>query len=269
MAPPTSSFAFLLALLLLSTASATENVGRKYTYTGSMGPENWGKLDQKYTTCAAGKTQSPVDITKNQIVVNKNLTPITREYQPVNCTLFTSGQIVGIQYMAPAGEVAIDGKTYYLVQSHWHTPAEHKLYGVQHDAELHLVHKTKDKQHIAVVAILFQIGKRPDPFIAKFQNALTDLAKDKCTPDQLAMVSVGKLDLKQLRRNSRKYYRYVGSLTTPPCTENITWTILGKVRSISKEQVAALEAPLSPEYKKNSRPVQPLNGRQIQMYERE
>ncbi|GKV38926.1 hypothetical protein SLEP1_g46779 [Rubroshorea leprosula] len=148
---------------------------------------------------------------------------------------------------------------------HWHSPSEHQINGVQYAAELHLVHLASDKS-ISVVAILYQYGD-PDPFLTKIMKALEELAKEKFSPEEVSVIKLGSMDLKQLKRKTHRYYRYIGSLTTPPCTENVTWNILGKVRTISKEQLAALQAPLSSEFKHNARPVQPLNGRQIQLYD--
>lgn len=131
----------------------------------------------------------------------------------------------------------------------------------------------------------------------QFQSSLAELAKEVCAGNEEAHIPLGELDNKLLRKSTRKYYRYIGSLTTPPCTENVTWNILGKViytcitsiytdedtyredflryhinmqvRDISREQVEALRAPLDDAYKKNSRPVQSLNGRSIELYSEE
>ncbi|GAU31796.1 hypothetical protein TSUD_22420 [Trifolium subterraneum] len=101
-----------------------------------------------------------------------------------------------------------------------------------HEAELHLVHLTEDNSNIAVIAALYNLGD-PDPIISKIED---------------------------------KYYRYVGSLTTPPCTEGVIWNIIGKVRTLSKEQLKLLKAPLGVEFQHNARPLQQLNGRKIEMY---
>ncbi|GLT40647.1 hypothetical protein SLA2020_147640 [Shorea laevis] len=265
MAAPPLSFT-VLAVLLLGAASAEDKLAKKilFSYSGSTGPKHWRSLDPTYTPCA-GKMQSPVNIMKNQTVNNKNMKTLTRNYKSANASLVNNGFNVGIHFESEPGQVSIDGKTYSFVQMHWHSPSEHQINGIQYAAELHLVHLASDKS-ISVVAILYQYGD-PDPFLTKIMNALEELAKEKFSPDEISGIKLGSMDLKQLKRKTRRYYRYIGSLSTPPCTENVTWNILGKVRTISKEQLAALQAPLSSEFKHNARPVQPLNGRQIQLYD--
>ncbi|KAJ6300207.1 hypothetical protein OIU76_021078 [Salix suchowensis] len=100
---------------------------------------------------------------------------------------------------------------------HWHSPSEHQIDGVQYAAELHLVHLS-DSGTIAVVSMLYELGDA-DPFISKITNRLSDLAKDASAGYEEAHIPIGALDNKLLRKNTRKYYRYVGSLTVPPCTE--------------------------------------------------
>lgn len=105
------------------------------------------------------------------------------------------------------------------------------------------------------------------PLVSQIQNSLDELAKEVCAGHEEAHIPVGTIDVRHIKRSTRKYFRYIGSLTTPPCTENVIWNVLGKVRTISQEQVAALKFPLNLEYKNNSRPVQQLNGRRVQLYD--
>ncbi|XP_030475109.1 alpha carbonic anhydrase 1, chloroplastic [Syzygium oleosum] len=270
MPAPPASFPALAALLalLLASASGTDvhDIGEaQFTYEGPQGPSHWGDLSPKFAACARGQHQSPVNIVRNATVANKNLKALTRDYRPANATLVNNGFNIGVVYEEEVGMLLVDGKNYSFKQMHWHSPSEHHIDGIQFPAELHLVHKASDG-NFAVVAILYRLGD-PDPLISKIKGQLDQLAKEACGADEEAHIPLGIFNPKQIKRNTRKYYRYVGSLTTPPCTENVTWNVLGKVRSISKEQVASLKAPLAADDKTNFRPLQPLNGRQVQLYD--
>ncbi|KAI4341970.1 hypothetical protein MLD38_026637 [Melastoma candidum] len=264
-----ASFVALSLASLISAVLATADVQQQsdlaFSYTGAKGPENWGKLNLNYSACAAGKIQSPVNIARDQAEVNKNLTPLDREYHPSNATLANNGFNIGVLFEdGRAGGMLLNGMNYSLKQLHWHSPSEHTLDSTRYALELHLVHSARNGS-LAVIAILYDYG-RADPFIAKVTNQLKELARDSCSADEESHIPLGVISIRQFKRSTRKYYRYVGSLTSPPCTEQVTWTILGKVRSVSKEQVELLRAPLGADYKNNSRPVQPLEGRQIELY---
>ncbi|PSS23583.1 Alpha carbonic anhydrase [Actinidia chinensis var. chinensis] len=258
-------FSVAIALLLLHTNAANEESPYpKFGYVGDIGPEKWGSLHPEFATCSGGKLQSPIDIVTDKAVLNKQWKPLKRDYHPVNATLVNAGKNIEMQF-GNAGVLSLDDKNYTLVQMHWHTPSEHTLDGVVSDAELHLVHKASDGS-LTVIAILYKIGDA-DPLLAKVQKQLVELAKEQCESDEEAQIPVGSFPVSKLRRNTRKYYRYIGSLTTPPCTENVIFNIFTKVRSMSKQQVEALKAPLSSTYKSNARPVQPLNGRQVELFD--
>ncbi|XP_061963874.1 alpha carbonic anhydrase 1, chloroplastic-like [Populus nigra] len=269
MAPqPTYSFIAIALLLAVASASATDQTqasALEFSYAGSNnGPANWGSLNLKFSACTSGETQSPVNIIKKEAVKNKKLTPLTRDYKRANASLVNNGFNIGLSYEGNPGVLIVDHQNYTLKEMHWHSPSEHQIDGIQYAAELHLVHK-KDSGSVAVVSILYELGDA-DPFINKIKDKLDALAKEVCASNEEARIPVGVLDNKLLRKNTRKYYRYVGSFTSPPCTENVIWNILGKARTISKEQLEALRAPLGDDYKQNSRPVQSLKGRTIELY---
>ncbi|XWS56004.1 hypothetical protein CRYUN_Cryun09bG0049200 [Craigia yunnanensis] len=266
MALQISFFVFALTFLLGIAFASDVLSAIEFGYSGNNGPDKWGNLDPTFSACLSGKKQSPINIQKNQTVHNKLLKPLIRTYKPANSTLVNNGFNVGLRFEEYAGDVSIAGKSYSLRQMHWHLPSEHQINGEQFAGELHLIHRGADNS-IAVVAILYQLEKDADPLISKIMNGLNNLAKEKCKADEVAEIPLGSLDIKQLKRSSREYYRYVGSLTTPPCSENVIWSILGKVRSISKQQIAALETPVNSDCKKNARPCQPLNGRKVELYD--
>ncbi|KAJ6756054.1 CARBONIC ANHYDRASE [Salix purpurea] len=243
------SFSFISIALLFAVASA--RFGHRapgsdlvFSYAGLSGPANWGSLNPKFSTCSSGKLQ---------------------DYKLGKAILVNNGFNIGLLYEGSCGVLIIDGKNYTFKQMHWHSPSEHQIDGVQYAAELHLVHLS-DSGTIAVVSMLYELGDA-DPFISKITNRLGDLAKDASAGYEEAHIPIGALDNKLLRKNTRKYYRYVGSLTVPPCTENVIWSVLGKVRTISKEQVEALKAPLRAEFKLNARPLQSMNGRRVDLYD--
>lgn len=194
----------------------------------------------------------------------------SKEYnEVVNATLINWGHIIALHYDGHVGWMEINGTKYTFKQMHWHTPSEHLINGRRYAAELHLVHEAEDRS-AAVIAILYRYGNSTaefDPFLTKLGQAFKKLSKEKSDKEHVTQVNVGMFSTKPLTQNSRIYFRYAGSFTTPPCTENVIWTVLGRVRFISKKQVEALKAPLMPGYKDNARPKQPLNGRMIEVHD--
>lgn len=286
MAPRFAFPVLAFALLLVGTAASGDgHDGAEFGYIGQKGPRQWGSLSPEYATCKNGTHQSPVDIVKNQVVHSKSLKPLSRDYAPANATLINNGFNVAVLFDGYVGELNVNGKNYSLKHVHWHTPSEHCIDGVRYPAEMHLVHKAADG-NISVVGILYKYGA-PDAFLSKIKDKLEELGKDKSEKQEEAQVPLGVINAKYMgrktheeesriplgvvrtkymERKTRTYYRYMGSLSTPPCSEDIIWNVLGKVRTISEDQVKALKAPLKAEDKENARPLQPLNGRKIELY---
>ncbi|XP_052176438.1 alpha carbonic anhydrase 1, chloroplastic [Diospyros lotus] len=266
MAARVAFFVLAIAVLLVRNHAESPVIDSEairvadFSYGGSTGPENWGSLSPEYAACSAGKLQSPVDITTAEVVHNKALKPLKRKYFSVNATLINYGFNVAMEF-GDAGRLTINDKNYTLSRMHWHTPSEHTINGVRYDAELHLVHMADDGSH-SVVAFLYKVSSDDDPILSEIQNKLVKLGEEKAE-----RVEVGTFDIWKLSRNTRNYYRYHGSLTTPPCSEDVIWNVFAKVKEITKEQVLDLKAPLKSNCKDNSRPVQPLNDREIELFD--
>ncbi|XP_073156976.1 alpha carbonic anhydrase 1, chloroplastic-like [Henckelia pumila] len=266
-APTMPLFLLLTCTVVLFVYSGADNNGTiPFTYTGSTGPNSWGHLSPNFSLCGTGKSQSPINILTDKAVVNKNLKPLTRFYGFANVTLVNNKFNVGIRYPDHSGGITVDNKMYTLKQMHWHSPAEHRINGQRHAAELHLVHVAEDGS-VTVVAILFKFGQ-PDPLVDKIQSKLNELEYEVKIHEDIP-ITFGPFHPTELRKKTHKYYRYVGSFSTPPCTENVIWHILGKVRTISRKQVEALRAPLDTSCKNNARPCQLINGRHVELYEEE
>ncbi|RDX71754.1 Alpha carbonic anhydrase 4, partial [Mucuna pruriens] len=253
----------LLGLVLYSSsflASASDSKAEEeYTYTKgtSKGPENWGRVNPKWKTCGNGKLQSPIDILDKRVQEFPQLGKLRRDYKPAPAVLVNRGHDIKLQWSGYAGQINIDGTYYKLIQCHWHTPSEHTLNGSKFDLELHAVHQSS-KGEIAVIGIWYKIG-RPDPLLSKLHNNIINSVGGK-------EIDVGVINPGDIKFGSRKYYRYVGSLTTPPCTEGVVWTIVKKVRTVSREQLKALKGAVHHGYEKNARPTQELDGRQVWLY---
>lgn len=266
MVPRVSIVVALSLLFNVASAMVEQGIAEvRFSYMADNGPENWGKLSPNFRTCSTGKHQSPVNIMQNETVQRQGLGPLSKEYYTANATLMNSGYAIGVHYEGKAGELNIDGKKYHYKQMHWHTPSEHTINGEQFAAELHLVHLTEEKD-VAVVAILYKYGD-PNPVVTRLMPYLPQLTRESCTSNpKTSDVDVGIMDCHYSRQPLQGYYRYRGSLTTPPCSENVVWTVLARVRSISEEQVTALREPLCKDCKFNSRPVQPLNDRKVELF---
>ncbi|MED6206730.1 hypothetical protein PIB30_029585 [Stylosanthes scabra] len=257
----TFSIIVFIALFLPFSISANEVSTVNFSYTDpKTGPSKWGSLSPSFEACSKGESQSPVNLEKNYIVFTKSLKSLDKHYIPTNATLVNNKFNIGVQFGGKVGDINISGKNYSLKQLHWHSPAEHRANGRIHVAELHLVHKTEDNE-IAVIAILYKLGD-PDPLISKIEDKLIELGRGHSD----TQIALGIFDIEELNRRPHRYFRYIGSLTTPPCTEGVHWNILGKLRTISEKQLELLKAPLDPRCKFNARPIQPMNERKIQMY---
>lgn len=236
-----------------------------FRYSGSTGPEHWGSLSPNFTLCSKGIHQSPINIVKDDAVYNPKLEPLERDYTAANATIVDNAFNIELSYDDTAGTVKVDGKHYKLQQLHWHSPSEHIINGQRFAVELHMVHHADDGS-ISVVAILYRYGK-PDPFLFQIKDKLAELYAEGCIEEKGDPIPVGLMDMRELRQGAHRYFRYVGSLTTPPCTENVIWNILGEIREMTEQQAAALMAPLEGSFRHNCRPTQPLNGRTVQLYD--
>ncbi|NP_001140512.1 Alpha carbonic anhydrase 7 [Zea mays] len=234
-----------------------------YAAGSPNGPENWGKLSPAYKLCGEGKQQSPIDIVTKQAVPAATLDTLNRTYGATNATLINDGHDITLALEGKVGTVTVNGKAYSFEKLHWHSPSDHTINGQRFPLELHLVHRSADGA-LAVIGILYQLGA-PDSFYYQLKRQLGEMAQDRCdfAEEEESRVEAGLIHLRSLQKRTGSYFRYTGSLTVPPCTENVVWSVLGKVRQISQDQLQLLKAPLPGS---DARPTQPLNGRTVQFY---
>lgn len=237
----------LCAALLPFTLRAQESHPPHWTYEGKENPKNWGKLDPSYSACSLGHTQSPINIKGAK---KSDLPAIEFNYNAVPLSIVNNGHTIMVNY-APGSTITVAGKTYALKQFHFHHPSEEEINSKRFALDAHLVHADADGK-LAVVAVLFKEGAANSFLDAIWKNIPAE--KDK-TVD----VSSTSINAKDLLPSNHGYYTFQGSLTTPPCTEGVTWYVLRDPVSISAEQVAAF-AKL---YPKNNRPIQKTNAREV------
>ncbi|KAM3258636.1 hypothetical protein ACQJBY_050420 [Aegilops geniculata] len=245
---------------------ACDGNGVRFGYSGRTGPEHWGSLSPNFTVCSKGIYQSPIDIVRDGAIHDPGIEPLERDYTSTNASMVDNVFNIALRYNDTVGTVKVDGKKYKLKQLHWHSPSEHTINGQRFAVELHMVHSTDDGD-ITVVSILYRYGK-PDPFLHQIKDKLDELSAEGCKAEKGDPLPVGVVNMRELMHGAHRYFRYVGSLTAPPCTENVIWNILGEIKEMTKEQAATLMAPLKGSYKHNYRPLQSLNGRAVQLYDR-
>lgn len=217
-----------------------------WAYGGEGAPEHWGELKPDYRLCAIGTRQSPIDIREG---IRVDLEPIQFDYRPGGFAVLDNGHTVQVN-VAPGNFLGVMGRRYELQQFHFHRPSEERINGRQFDMVAHLVHKDVEGR-LAVVAVLLERG-RDQPLVQQVWNNLP-LEKHE------AQAASGQMDLNQLLPEDRGYYTYMGSLTTPPCSEGVLWMVMRQPVQLSGEQIEIF-AKL---YPMNARPVQQGSGRLI------
>jgi carbonic anhydrase len=217
-----------------------------WSYDGPGGPESWGKLKPEFAKCSSGQRQSPIDI-KDGIQVN--LEPIRFDYKPTAFRVIDNGHTVQVN-LAPGNAIEVNGKRFELLQFHFHRPSEERIDGKQFDMVAHLVHKDADGK-LAVVAVLLERGSAHPLVQSVWNNLPLEQGEEQAAS--------APMDLNSLLPAERQYYTYMGSLTTPPCSEGVLWMVMKQPVNIAPEQISIFARM----YPMNARPIQSASGRMI------
>ena len=220
-----------------------------WSYEGDTGPQAWGKLKPDFNVCAIGKRQSPINI-EDGATLQGPAEPLQFHYQASGASVVNNGHTIQVD-MLGENHITVRGTNYKLVQMHFHHPSEERVNFKSFAMVAHLVHKNPEGQ-LAVVAVLLEPGAAN----AVINTVWTYMPLD--TGDRVRMPT-DSLDLTALLPTDQRYYQFLGSLTTPPCTEGVLWMVLKTPTTISREQIK-LFSQLFPN---NARPVQPLNSRPV------
>jgi carbonic anhydrase len=227
-----------------------------WSYEGEDGPQHWGNLSPDYAPCKEGKEQSPVDLGS---AVEISGTPLERSYQPARLSmshqqhaadLLDNGHTIQIDW-AKGSTVTLDRVEFELVQLHFHAPSEHTVDGRHYPLEIHYVHASPDGK-LAVVGLFVEEGQHDplmDPVIENLPSR----------PGETRHVEGVVYSVSEMFPGRDHYYEYMGSLTTPPCSEGVRWVILAEPIEASADQISAVASRIA----ENNRPVQSLGSRQV------
>jgi len=217
-----------------------------WDYAGPGGPDRWAALKPEFSACSRGARQSPIDIRDG---IKVELDPVQFDYRASGFRVIDNGHTVQVD-VAAGNSIEVQGRRYELQQFHFHRPSEERIDGRQFDMVAHLVHKAADGR-LAVVAVLLEAGSGHPVVQAVWNN----LPLEKGEP----VAARANLDLTRLLPEDRGYYTYMGSLTTPPCSEGVLWMVMRRPVPVSAEQIGIF-ARL---YPMNARPIQSAAGRLI------
>jgi len=241
----------ILIAFTLASLCGTQSYATEWSYTGDNGPDKWSSIAPENSLCQSGKNQSPVNIDTKKIA-NFEPNGIKFNYgMTLSETITNTGNLIQVNTRGWA-KINVDEIEFKLKRIEFHIPSEHTIDGEHFPLELQFVHESEDKQ-IAVVSRMAAPG-RPDRALRKiFENLPMEAGKT----EKLAGNVLKNIEMKRKYGN---YYRYNGSLTSPPCSEGVRWFVMKDLMSFSKEQYDLLKKAVEQD---NNRPVQILNARMI------
>lgn len=241
--------ASLLAVLPLYSHAS------EWSYSGNNAPDHWAMLDTSgsFATCAKGTAQSPIDIPRASTThINAASASLNINYKRSPLNLVNNGHSIQAN-VAGDSNLQFQGKTYKLLQFHFHSPSEHLFNGKRFPMEMHWVNQAPDGS-LLVVAAMIESGKN---------NAQLEHIWSKMLPQKkgthVAISQAQAPDLSMILPSASKHFFYKGSLTTPPCTEGVQWVLFEQPLQLSADQIGAFQHIFAD----NHRPAAAINQREI------
>jgi len=239
-----TTLASLFAACCLPNLARAQETG--WSYDGADSPSHWGQLNGAFRACGDGSQQSPIDL---QDPIAARLPPAKVHWRPTPLSVVNPGFNMALN-PEPGSFMVLDGRRFDLLAVHFHQPGEHKLAGQGFPMSVHAVHRHANGD-LAVLGLLVVEGAA-NPVLQPLWATLPLSRGQRARSDTIVRLP----DLLPRRRDQ---YRYAGSLTTPPCTENVNWVLMVDPIELSKEQLSAYVSAFPP----HARPVQPLNRRYV------
>lgn len=231
----------------VANKSGKKGAKLEWSYSDETSPEHWGKLKPEFGMCDAGKNQSPINI---DAALKANLRKIRSIQKFPAKSIENTGLDIKLHFKE-GNMMVLDNAPFQMKFIQFHSPSEHTLQGIYYPLEAQFYH-IDSKGAVTIVSVMFKEGKA---------NSVIDKLFGALTPTVAAPVQLKtRLVASELMPTNQEYFRYSGSLTTPPCTEGVRWVIMKNPLSIAKEQVEKINKALKTA---NNRPLQPLNARTI------
>lgn len=235
-----------IAAAMLLAATSTAGRAAEWSYEGPNGPARWSRLKAAYASCAQGRMQSPIDLRTPALRADAG---IAFDYKPAEIKARNNGHTIEALH-PPGSGLTVEGRRFELLQFHFHAPSEHTLGGRRYPMELHLVHRSADGR-LAVVGVFMEYG-RANPVLAALWERMPGRARPRSGKIGSTAVSAASL-----LPEKPSFWRYEGSLTTPPCSEGVRWFVAEQTIPVGKSQVERFVRVIG----RNARPLQPLHGR--------
>jgi len=233
--------------VLAAAGALAAGTKAKWGYEGPVGPQRWGNLDAEYALCKRGRAQSPIDL---GVANAEGNVVISIDYRPVALTVLHNGHTVQLS-IANGSSLMSGGMSFELVQVHFHTPSEHAMGGRTFPLEAHFVHQSAAGR-LAVIGVMIVEGAANPALAALLRHLPMQAAAAQTHPGTM-------IDPNGLMPAKRDLYRYMGSLTTPPCGEGVTWHVMAATVTASPAQIEMLGRAMGA----NARPVQAASDRLI------
>lgn len=242
---------FIITLSLFSLALV--NAQQHWGYEGKESPEHWSELEGN-EKCGQSKIQSPINIVTSKVINEKVIKDIGLNYKSSDIKDITdNGHTLQFDFK-DGSYVTYDHKKYFLIQFHAHEESEHTVDGVRYPLELHFVHKALDGS-VLVLGVLVKEGNENSYF--ERLKVFKELGKNGKFDTEI------EFNPEKMYPKNKSYYTYFGSLTTPPCSDNVTWIVFKNPVEMTEDEIEEVAKHLP---KSNNRPIQPLNGRKVSGY---
>lgn len=241
-----SKFFVFLCLITLNVGLWADSAhSAHWDYSNEKGPKHWGDLDKGFALCKIGKQQTPINIISSK--TQAGTYGLKLNYTKNTQDIVNNGHTIQVNVAPSASTLTFNDTAYELVQFHFHTPSENQIDSVSYPLEVHFVHKNA-AGNLLVVAVLFEEGQENKVLKKIVENLPQSINK----PNKFQ-----KFNMNDLLPANKSYYEFIGSLTTPPCSENVQWVVMKNQLNISKKQLESFQAVLH----ENARNIQPLNKR--------